>query len=185
MFPAICLFVVMLLSPIGGESIAAVVAKETRVRALYILNFANFIRWPQSNLQDSRVTIICTLSNNEVGKQMQKIIDSTPADDKVAIRQVVPMNLLKHCHIVYIDDSDAASLSTIFTVLKPFPVLTVSALPGFIEQGGNIGFLRTEKQLGLYSDKRVQYEINMQQTKAVKLQLDPRLLELATRIIGG
>lgn len=179
------LFIAMLLSPMGGESIAAAVAEETRVRALYILNFANFIRWPKNNLQDSRLTIICTLSKNEVGEQMKQVIDAMPAENKVTIRQAVPMNLLKHCHIVYIDDIDAASLGTVFTVLKPYPVLTVSSLPGFIEQGGNIGFLNKEQQLGLYSGRRVQYEINLAQSKSTKLQIDPRLLELAARIIGS
>lgn len=155
----------------------------TRIKALYLLNFASFAAWPENNLQDTRATIICSLGSSPLTRELKKAIKEYKATRDIVLRQNVPFNLIKHCHLLYIDPEQAPELATIFTVLKPYPVLTVSEIPDFVEKGGMIGLLESRKELGLYADKKITYVVNLKRALDVQLQLDPRLLELADRVV--
>lgn len=177
-----CTLLLMTFCLLAGNARAA--EDEDRIKALYIINFASFVTWPENGLQDDRGTILCSIGENSVTAQLQMVLKDYKAPREMVLRTNIPLNLIKHCHVLYIPDSAAGDLPTLLTTLKPYPVLTVSGIPDFIHKGGMIGLQNTEKQLGLYADRKVNYEVNLQPVKEVNLQLDPRLLELAAKVEG-
>ncbi len=172
-------FVLLQTLQIPSAHAVETIGDEDRIKALYLLNFANFVSWPDNGLQDTRVTVICSVRTSHVTEELQKALKEYKATHEIVLRENVPVNLIKHCHLLYLDPAQEPELATIFAVVKPYPILTVSEIPDFVRKGGMIGLLKTNKELGLYAERKITYAVNLKRALDVHLQLDPRLLELA------
>jgi TRAP-type mannitol/chloroaromatic compound transport system permease large subunit len=91
------------------------------------------------------------------------------------VQEVVPQNAALHCHIVFISKSEVAIYKDIVAALKGQPVLTVSDMENFAEQGGMIGFVS--------SDNKVKVEVNTKAVTSAGLRVDAQLLEIAVKVI--
>ena len=78
----------------------------------------------------------------------------------------------ENCQIVYISESKKAFLNPILQSLAGTPILTLSDIEGFAEQGGMLQFT--------YLSKRIGFLINQQSAKASHLTIAAPLLDLAT-----
>ena len=75
------------------------------------------------------------------------------------------------CQIVYIGTSELPRLGKDLEALKDKPVLTVSALPTFLEHGGMIQFVLEEN--------RVRFAVNLAAAERAHLTLSAELLKVA------
>lgn len=152
---------------------------EDQVKAVYLFNFAGFIRWPESAFSETPATFqYCALSeDNDVINILKKVIaKETVKGRKLVFRLISNQNDLKYCQVVYFQASELSQFSGLRANLNGKSVLTVSDANGFAEQGGMLGF----SHLG----KRLRSVINIRRLEQAKLKASAKLLRLAIIVNG-
>lgn len=156
-------------------------AKPTQydVEAAYLFNFGKFVAWPAGAQPDSPF-LICVLGQDPFGAVLDRAIAgetlrSRPVQDKRIER---PQDATG-CSILYISSSESGRLSKILPVIQGTPVLTVSDIPDFVQQGGMIQFV--------VRDGRVRFEVSLAPAKSSGLSMSSELLKVAVEVVrsGG
>jgi len=150
--------------------------KEDQVKASYIYNFAKFITWPAATITpDIMPFYICTEGARLLSGNILLLQDRPLNGHKIAIRSFAEVTEPSQCSILYIGDSEQHPLAELLRQVSPLPVLTISDLPDFAENGGMIGM----KVL----DNRVRFDINLGAAQKAKLEISSQLLKLALQVI--
>ena len=156
---------------------------EYHVKAAFLYNFARFVEWPQSPDGGSSAQIppahnagdpfhLCILGRDPFGS----FLDSSLAGKIVAGRAVTVVRLLDSklldgCQALFISSSERKNVRTILGLLAEAPVLTISEIPGFAQQGGMVNFY--------LEDQKVHFEINPKSASRTGLRVSSQLLRLS------
>jgi hypothetical protein len=152
-------------------------SKESLVKAAFIVNFIKFVEWPAPRSVDTQSSIdICVIGDSELIKTSS--IFKQGSSDKLKLLLMSEPNIenvAKNCHVAFISGSHEGELPTILSVLRSKPVLTVSDISNVAERGGMIGFV--------ISDNKIRLEINKRSIEAAGLKINPKLLQIALKVI--
>jgi hypothetical protein len=171
-FFALLLFVVVAFS----DSNTATAKSEEAIQAALILQFTKFVEWPRGEFKSASSPIVVGIMGDE---RLREILTFMAIDKKVGKRglKIVDANTSSSwssVQILFIDESKSANISKALTSVNRKSVLTVSEAEGFSEQGGMIYLERVSKKIHL--------TINTAATSAARLNLDSKLLNIATII---
>lgn len=144
---------------------------EHQVKAAFLFNFANFVQWPPDALTDTTTLTIGILGDDPFGNAFKPFERRKIKGHPLRIVHSTRLQELPTCHVLFISNSEEKHLEKIFQHLRDRPVLTVSESAKFARSGGMINFV--------LQDKKVRFEINLQQTREAKLKLSSKLLKLA------
>jgi hypothetical protein len=149
---------------------------ENEVKAAYLLNFGRFARWPaDSTVSNATTFLVCVLGRDPFGAALETTVAGERIDGKpVATQRITDLDALSTCRIVFIGESEQRRLSQILEQLMGRPVLTVSDLPDFADQGGMIQFVA--------ASNRIRFAVNVDATERVGLLLSSELLRVALTI---
>lgn len=145
-------------------------AVEDKIKAVYIYNFIRFTEWPEATRsQEVNLSILGNLS-------LLKTFKGEPFKEsrhglKLNVRTCTMPGCIQESHVLFIDRSEQAQVNKILHQLGNRPVLTISDLPGFVEQGGMIELRRR--------GERVTFRINLDAIKRTPLYVSAQLLQLA------
>jgi hypothetical protein len=90
----------------------------------------------------------------------------------IRVRDVGRLQEALHCDLLFVSSSERANLQQIFAALRGAPVLTISDLDRFAEQGGMIGLVTTQ-------DNHIRFDINKGAIERAGLKASSQLLQLA------
>jgi hypothetical protein len=149
------------------------IAQEYQVKAVFLYNFANFIKWPESAFANRYAPFnICILGDDPFGKEIDVAVENEKVNGHhVKIQRLDNMEKVDICQILFISASEKFQLSEILTFLKRYPILTVSDSNNFVVQGGMIQFFKQGKQVRFYIASEI--------IKKVGLQISANLLRIA------
>jgi hypothetical protein len=143
-----------------------------------LYQFLHFVVWPDSAFRapDSPYEI-CILGTDPLGADL----DNTIRGKQVRGRSVRAQRLTSpasagRCQILFIAASERARLPWILEAVAGLPLLTVSELREFEEQGGMVRFV-VERDT-------VRLRINPHSSAAVGVQISSKLLSVATVVSG-
>ena len=154
-------------------STVAVEISEAAIKAVYLYNFANFVKWPPKTT--GAAFNICTLGDDEVTALLPSVIDGEKlGSTKLQHKPLTLSDPLDSCHIVYLTTMDDMSFAKVQETVSGYPILTVSDQAGFAIRGGHIEF-------GLLR-KRVHLIINRRSVDISNLRVSAQLYRLATVI---
>jgi hypothetical protein len=144
----ILLFLLFFYTP----SAALPIAQEYQLKAVYLYNFANFIKWPKSAFANRYAPFnICILGDDPFGKEIDVALENEKVNGhRVKIQRLINMKKIKICQILFISASKKYQLSEILTFLKRYPILTVSDSNNFVRRGGMIQFFKQGKKIRFY-----------------------------------
>jgi len=152
---------------------------QYEVEAAYLCNFGKFVAWHVRDHTDSPF-LICILGNDPFGT----VLDRTVSGETLKNRPVQDKRILRAqdaagCSILYISSSESARLNKILSAIQEAPVLTVSDIPDFVQQGGMIQFVVREG--------RVRFQVNLAPTQRNGLTMSSELLKVAVEVVrpGG
>ena len=151
----------------SGELRAESAVEEYDVKAAFLANFAQFVKWPGGSSGT-----IGILGDDPFGGKLQNALQG-----KLNIRHSKRPDDLKNCQIVFVSKSERGNVSAILSSLGEANVLTVGDSDGFAKQGGVIGFT-------MAGDK-VRFEINTAAARRAGLVISSQLLKLASRIFSS
>jgi hypothetical protein len=152
---------------------------QYEVQAAYLFNFGRFVAWP-AGAQPNAPFLICILGQDPFGP----VLDRTIAGENLRGRPVQDKRITQPqdatgCSILYISSSESGRLSKILPAIHEAPVLTVSDIPDFVQQGGMIQFVLREG--------RVRFEVNLAPAQGNGLSMSSELLKVAVQVVrpGG
>jgi hypothetical protein len=151
---------------------------ENRVKALFVINFAKYVEWPSKAFTSTNSDfVIGVLGESRFGEDLNKAAEGkTIGGRPISILKLRKAEEILACQIVFVSSSEKAHLTEILQAVRSRPVLTVSDIESFAQQGGIIGFLR--------KDDRIRLEIDLAPAEAAGLQLSAKLLSVADAVHG-
>jgi hypothetical protein len=147
---------------------------EYEIKAAFLFNFAKFVEWPAkpSGEGEPAAFTIGILGRDPFGDALEQTIgEKTVKGRKITLKRFRHAGELKPCDILFICDSERASLPEILNRLRNEADLTVSDMPDFGRRGGMIT-LFTE-------DNKVRFSIRTDLAERAGLKLSSRLLSLS------
>jgi len=150
---------------------------QYEVEAAYLYNFGKFVVWPGA-AHTSNPFLICILGDDPFGLVLDHAIaDETLRGRPVQGKRIAHAQDAIGCSILYISSSESGRLSKILPVIHEAPVLTVSDIPDFVQQGGMIQFV--------LRDGRVRFAVNLAPVKSSGLALSSELLKVSVQVVGA
>jgi hypothetical protein len=135
---------------------------EYAVKASYLSNFANFVKWPKKAFADNSSPIVLGILGAD---PFGSTLDNAVKDINVAGRPLTVKRFssfekeqledLKGCHILFIADSEQDNVRDILSSLKGTYSLTVSEINQFPSMGGMIKFNQEGDIIGLVINKKI------------------------------
>ncbi len=144
-------------------------------KAAYIYNFGKLVSWPEGTWQSQESPFtLCTLGQDDVINALNKLGGRKIQGHRVTIQSFKNNFPTGHCQILYIAKSSAHNYPDKQDKASQQALLTVSEIPGFIDQGGIIELYR--------EDNRTRFKINLGKARELGLEISSRLLTLATSV---
>lgn len=155
----------------------ATTSKEYQVKAAFLLNFAQFVEWPDDAFAGADTPLrIGVLGEDPFGTALEEMIRGETVHNRaIVVHRSQEGDDLRNCHLVFISRSEKAHLPEVFASQGQGTTLTVSDIEGVASQGGVIGFY--------LEGKKVRFELNPAAAQKQRLKLSAQLLRLG-RIIA-
>ena len=166
----------ILLTLLLAPPLRAAPPTEYQLKAVFLLNFARYVTWPEDALAGSDAIDICVLGRDPFGEHLTGLEARQAQGRAVKVHYPSAAADAKGCEVVFVAGSEQRRLNAILRELEAWPVLTVSDIDGFVEAGGNIGLVTV--------DDRIRFDINRTTVESQRLRLSAQLLKLARRLIG-
>lgn len=156
--------------------VRAQTADEYQVKAALLFNFIKFVDWPAEAFGDAGAPIrIGVVGDDPFGGQLDQAISGKSIHGRPLIIQRLRWGQdLRACHLLFISASERKRLPQIIANLRGAPVLTISDMGQFNQQGGIIGFVMEAS--------KVRFEIHNGVAEQARLKISAKLLMLARAV---
>ncbi|WP_166263836.1 YfiR family protein [Marinobacter caseinilyticus] len=171
--PLLKYFVALLLCA-GLLSAQASVRSEYEVKAAFLYNFTRFISWTEQ--PDNKAALkVCVIGDTPFGNLLQPLAGRTSQGRALEITNPDNIAAKQGCNVVFVSESESRNLPAIIAQAEAQKIITISDIPNFVDSGGIIGYVK--------QGNVIRFEINLLAANAVGLNINSRLLELASRVI--
>lgn len=162
--------VIALALPVQAQRLA-----EYQVKAAFLQGFAKFVEWPSTAAGADFA--VCILGDDPFGQWIDDATAGTRVRDRaVVVRRIRQVGEAAACQTLFIGASEEPRLRLVLDGVRGLPVLTVSDLPQFAQQGGMLAFTTV--------GGRVRFVANPGVARAAGLQLASELLRVAADVVG-
>ena len=146
--------------------------KEYLIKAAFLYNFIKFVDWPSESFKNGAAPInVCVLGDDPFGEALDTLRNKRVKGRRLVIKQVRRVEQIEGAHLLFISTSEKGRVKQILKSLADAPVLTISEMEGFGQNGGIINFITV--------DNKIQFEINSEKAQQHKLKISSQLLKLA------
>lgn len=146
------------------------VAQEYAVKAAFLVNFADFIEWPEGAAGPGGVLTIGVVGRDPFGAALDKIVASKNASGaRFAVQRFARAEEMTACQILFVNLRDE-NVRDLLGALADRPTLTVGDTADFARAGGMIHFF--------VDSDRVSFEINQASAERANLKISAKLLRL-------
>ena len=152
---------------------------ESRVKAAFLLRFAQYVEWPGEVLpQPSTPLVVGIIGADDVASDLQQMSSGRAASGRpVQVRTLKGNEDLTQAHILFIGMEEKGRLPAYLGAARRRPILVVTESPNALAQGSMINFVIVER--------RVRFEIGLDSAEKAGLVLSSRLLAVAMRVHKG
>ncbi len=147
-------------------------SKEYQIKAAFLFNFAKFVEWPSGSFAKSDAPFsIGILGTDPFGPALEETIrGETIGNRQLIIHRAQRIEDLQDCQMIFISKSEEGHVTEILSELDSKPILAVSEIDSFAQDGGDIDFY--------LQGGRVHFEINPGSARRVGLRISSQLLSL-------
>lgn len=163
------------LAPTDGRGLTPS-ATEDEVEAVYLYNFAKFIRWPQGAA--SQTISLCVLNDEPVASALQRVVAGEMVDGRnLRAKSLSDVSEGTDCNILFMGPPEDLHMREDLAVLHHAPVVTVSNDVDFLQQGGIIQFAMISGA--------VRFSVNLDAARRAGVTLSSQLLKVALTVKGN
>jgi hypothetical protein len=163
----------LLIASVLHSQAAEPAISEYQVKAAFLYNFAKFADWPEAKLGTAASPmVIGILGEDPFGAMLDTLVQGKSVNGHpLKVRRLPSAENAGECHILFISRSEQSKLGALLEPLKSLPILTVSEVDRFAQQGGVIRFILV--------NETVRLEINPGAAEKAGLKIKSNLLSLA------
>ena len=152
---------------------------EQQIKAAILYSFAKFVTWPANTFaEDNSSLVIAIVGEDSLHHHIDNLEGKKIGNRTITIRHWSRHELKlrkKSCQILYVAESERKRLKEILAMVAAEPILTVSNLPNFAQNGGTVNFEKKKNH--------VRFAINLDASDQAGLKVSSKLYPLATTII--
>ncbi|HYD18636.1 MAG TPA: YfiR family protein [Patescibacteria group bacterium] len=154
----------------AGKSRAESVDSKYTLISAYIYNFTQLTTWPSSAMDDAFK--VCVVGQDPFGANLNPLKTRKVNDRKITVHHLGPTDSeLASCNALYVSGSETGNLKSILGAIRGTPVLTMSDISGFSNQGGMVEFKLEEGKIGIW--------VALSAVRVTGLSISSKLLSLA------
>lgn len=147
-----------------------VVDTNSKMKAIFIMNFTKLVEWPQSYRQGNFV--VGVVGESPLYIELVKMSKTKKvANQSLEVKKYKSAADIGKCHIVYVSKSESESLASILKKVKSNSTLIVSEKQGLVDKGAGINFI--------VKNNRQKFELNKKNVEKYKLKVSSNLEALA------
>lgn len=148
-------------------------SREYQIKAVFILNFAQFIEWPADAFSSAKAPLVIgILGKDPFGQFLQDAIQGEKSKGHpLQVKRFSQVSEVKQCHILFINQTKSDQELDVITSSDNQHVLTISDATDFIQQGGIVRFV-TE-------NNKIRFQINLNAARQNEITISSKLLRLA------
>jgi hypothetical protein len=153
---------------------------EDNVKAAYLLRFLNYVEWPPASFAGSDAPYVIGVANDDamLAELQRQSIGRSVNHRPVTARRVSGGDALAGLHVLFVGGrNDRGRQAALLHQVQAVPVLAVTEADGALEQGSMINFRLI--------DERLRFEVALDPVKRSGLELNTRLLSVASAVIKG
>jgi hypothetical protein len=171
------LFILLLIG--AGLGRAQEESKEYQLKAAFLFNFAQFVKWPPDSFSNPDAPFyIGILGSDPFGSALEETIQGEAINNhRLTVVRARRIEDLKNCQMIFVCRSEEGHVGEILSQIGTKPILTVSEVESFARSGGDIDFY--------LSGGKVRFEINPQSALRCGLKISSQLLSLGKIVAGG
>ncbi len=164
----------IVLGVVGSHRVAvADMLEEYTVKAALSLNFARFTEWPLAALQPNAATItLCTLGDNIVHEAFSGVEKKTVGNKVMRVINLTRIRDLEQCQLLFVSGLEQNKTIQLISEIRKLSILTIGEETEFLKSGGMVVLQIV--------DGKVNMQINLDAVKKAGLQINSRVLKLAT-----
>lgn len=154
---------------------------EPQIKAAYILNFTRYAVWPANALADAHAPLVLCMMGPGSGDIARQLQSRAAGSRPLELRTISKQEDAASCHALYFGPSggnqERARQVALLARLRDQAVLTIGDSASFLADGGMINMMLV--------DGSIRFEVNLAATRQSGMSLNPRVLALAERVLGG
>jgi len=150
-------------------------ASQYDVEAVYLYNFAKFVRWPPGS--PGSTVQICVAAQRVFVDALTRVVAGERIETRpLTVRVIQRPEDEAACDMLFIDASAKERLGSLLSAASGKPILTVSDIPGFLDGGGMIQLL--------LMDNRVRFSVDLRPVARSEIALSSEFLKVAVTVRG-
>jgi len=154
-----------------GLPAAAAAQREYLIKAAFVFDMLKATQWPKS--RSGRI-VLCVLGRDPFGGAWRSIDGRPVGRGKLDVVPVQGATDFAGCHALFIATSERARWPEIRAALGTQPILTMSEIVGFAQDGGMVALMNV--------DNRLRFDVNLKAVRKAGLSIDTDALEQADMI---
>lgn len=159
-----------------SSSLAQAVDIAYQIKASYIYNFLQFVRFPESALQSDGSLNVCVLGEDRFGSALNAIDGSKTPQGRLKVVRLGRYSStpdLGRCNVLYLIDSERRGAGAILAKIDEVQVLTIGEFSPFIRHGGLIELFE--------QNDTIRFRINEGLLSKTNFKIDAQLIQLGVK----
>jgi hypothetical protein len=145
--------------------------REYLIKAAFIHDVMQATQWPQARAES---LILCVLGRDPFGAAWASIDGRPVGSGKLEIAHLANDADLGRCHALFVATSERNRWPRVHAALATRPVLTISEMTGFSQDGGMVTLMNV--------DNRLRFDVNITAVRRVGLSISTDVLEQASMV---
>jgi len=165
----ITLILIALLIFNSGFKVAGVDG-NSKMKAIFIMNFTKMIEWPKSYREGNFV--VGVVGESPLYTELTKMAKTKRvANQSLQIKKFTATKDIAKCHILYVSRSKSQDISSVLKKVKSNSTLIITEKQGLVDKGAGINFI--------IKNNRQKFELNKKNVEKYKLKVSSNLEALA------
>jgi hypothetical protein len=165
--------IAVLLALSGSPLQTATFSNEYALKSVFLYNFCHFIDWPEAAFgSPQEPLIIGIVGPDPFGSLLKEAVEGEKYHNRpIQIEQYRGPGDIRHCHLLFVSQTESGRLDQILAKVSGQPVVTVGETDDFLRRGGMIA-LTAERN-------RVRLRMNPSPLRDARLAVSSKLLRVA------
>jgi hypothetical protein len=143
---------------------------NSKMKAIFIMNFTKLIEWPSSYREGNFV--VGVIGESPLYTELIKMAKTKKvANQSLEIQKFDAVGDISKCHILYVSKNKSNDISSVVSKVKPNSTLIITAKQGLVDRGSGINFV--------VKNSRQKFELNKKNVENKKLKVSANLESLA------
>ncbi len=143
---------------------------NSKMKAIFIMNFTKLIEWPENYREGDFV--VGVLGESPLYNELVKMSQTKKvANQSLDIKRFKSPSEITKCHIVYISKEVSDEIIDVVKKVKSSSTLIITEKQGYMDKGAGINFI--------IKDNRQKFELNKSNVEKYKLKVSSNLEALA------